>query len=86
MGVGKARGKETMRRIGHTHVCQPWQESKFIDMSIDFHSQEHRPGHLALDESSASDLYMRKELGLDPGCTLEDLTLISPLSQCLEEL
>lgn len=54
-GVGKTRGYETMKRIGNTHVLQPSQENKFIDTSIDFHSQEHRPGYLSLDESSASD-------------------------------
>lgn len=66
-GVGKARGKETPKRIGNTHVRLSWQGNKFFDRSIEFHSQEHRLGHLAVDDSSASDFYRRKELGLDPG-------------------
>lgn len=66
MGVGEARGNETLRRIGNIHVHQPWQENKLIDKGIDFYSQEHRLGHLTLDESLPSDFYMRKELRLDP--------------------
>lgn len=54
---------------------RPGRRIKFIDKSIDFHSQKHWLGHLALDESSASDFYIRKELGLDPGWDLKDLTI-----------
>lgn len=61
MEVGKARGSETRRRIESIHVHQPWQENKLIDKGIDFYSQEFRLGHLAFDELSASDFYMRKE-------------------------
>lgn len=55
-----------LRKIESIHVRHPWQENKLIDKGIDFYSQKLRLGNLALDESSVSDFYTRKEPGLDP--------------------
>lgn len=74
-GLGRQGAMQHWEELGIPMFISPGRKIKFIDKSIDFHSQEHRLGHLALDESSASDFYIRKELGLDPGWGLKDLTI-----------
>lgn len=54
-GGWEGTGPDAVRRTGTLHVHQPRQENKLIAKSIDCHSQKHRPGSLALDDSPASD-------------------------------
>lgn len=74
VGIGKARGREVLRRLGSSMPDSSGRRSSSLTRILIFHSRNSL-GCLTFDESSARDLYMKNALDLDPRWWLEALSI-----------